>query len=127
MLLACAYVFLIRAETWSARQSLIVRDDLLGQSYKPGRFDSLDSMKTAQETILEISRRPQVIRNALEKLGPESNGFLGMGKSNWPSEEVIEVVQGAISFSAPLSLIHISEPTRPERISYAVFCLKKKK
>ncbi len=25
------------------------------------------------------------------------------------------------------SLIHISEPTRPERISYAVFCLKKKK
>ena len=27
----------------------------------------------------------------------------------------------------PLSLIHISEPTRPERISYAVFCLKKKK
>ena len=23
-----------------------------------------------------------------------------------------------------LSLIHISEPTRPERISYAVFCLK---
>ncbi len=26
-----------------------------------------------------------------------------------------------------LSRIHISEPTRPERISYAVFCLKKKK
>ncbi len=25
-----------------------------------------------------------------------------------------------------LSLIHISEPTRPERNSYAVFCLKKK-
>ena len=29
--------------------------------------------------------------------------------------------------AAFLSLIHISEPTRPERISYAVFCLKKKK
>ena len=26
-----------------------------------------------------------------------------------------------------LSLIHISEPTRLRRISYAVFCLKKKK
>ncbi len=26
-----------------------------------------------------------------------------------------------------LTLIHISEPTRPERTSYAVFCLKKKK
>ena len=37
----------------------------------------------------------------------------------------------AASWSRPLgqglSLIHISEPTRPERISYAVFCLKKKK
>ncbi len=28
---------------------------------------------------------------------------------------------------AGLSLIHISEPTRLRRISYAVFCLKKKK
>ena len=29
--------------------------------------------------------------------------------------------------SSYLSLIHISEPTRLRRISYAVFCLKKKK
>src|SRR5659263_716643 len=29
--------------------------------------------------------------------------------------------------SQPLSLIHISEPTRLGMISYAVFCLKKKK
>ena len=29
--------------------------------------------------------------------------------------------------SEKLSLIHISEPTRPLYISYAVFCLKKKK
>ena len=29
--------------------------------------------------------------------------------------------------SLPLSLIHISEPTRQAEISYAVFCLKKKK
>ena len=99
--MAGAYVFLIRAETWSAKQSLIVRDDLLGQSYKPGRFDSLDSMKSAQETILEIARRPQVIRNTLVKLGPESKGLFGTGASNWPSEEVIETVQGAISFNAP--------------------------
>eukprot|EP00831_Metopus_contortus_P029983 TRINITY_DN24637_c0_g1_i2.p2 TRINITY_DN24637_c0_g1~~TRINITY_DN24637_c0_g1_i2.p2 ORF type:complete len:121 (-),score=35.22 TRINITY_DN24637_c0_g1_i2:25-387(-) len=34
-----------------------------------------------------------------------------------------------LSFSSMLrlSLIHISEPTRPLYISYAVFCLKKKK
>ena len=32
----------------------------------------------------------------------------------------------ALSYSLFLSLIHISEPTRPLYISYAVFCLKKK-
>eukprot|EP00658_Telonema_sp_P-2_P072544 TRINITY_DN61675_c0_g1_i1.p1 TRINITY_DN61675_c0_g1~~TRINITY_DN61675_c0_g1_i1.p1 ORF type:complete len:104 (+),score=20.08 TRINITY_DN61675_c0_g1_i1:69-380(+) len=34
---------------------------------------------------------------------------------------------GTISFVLWLSLIHISEPTRLLSISYAVFCLKKKK
>ena len=33
---------------------------------------------------------------------------------------------GHIRITLFLSLIHISEPTRPEPISYAVFCLKKK-
>eukprot|EP00826_Nyctotherus_ovalis_P023770 TRINITY_DN18286_c0_g1_i1.p2 TRINITY_DN18286_c0_g1~~TRINITY_DN18286_c0_g1_i1.p2 ORF type:complete len:131 (+),score=29.03 TRINITY_DN18286_c0_g1_i1:220-612(+) len=33
----------------------------------------------------------------------------------------------AIEADIHLSLIHISEPTRPLYISYAVFCLKKKK
>ena len=32
-----------------------------------------------------------------------------------------------ILIAADLSLIHISEPTRQAEISYAVFCLKKKK
>src|SRR5678816_4813937 len=36
-------------------------------------------------------------------------------------------VQGPTSARFVLSLIHISEPTRLLSISYAVFCLKKKK
>ena len=96
-----AYVLFLRQETWSAKQSLIVRDDLLGQSFKPGRFESLESMKSAQETILEIARKPQVIRNTLEELGPESKGLFGLGGRGWPSDEVIETVQGAITFTAP--------------------------
>ena len=99
--LACIYAYAFRTETWSAKQSLIVRDDLLGQSYKPGQFDSLDSMKSAQETIFEIARKPQVIRNALQQIGPPSKGFLGIGGVGYPSEEVIEAMQGNISFSAP--------------------------
>ena len=36
------------------------------------------------------------------------------------------LINRAIVLSTALSLIHISEPTRPLYISYAVFCLKKK-
>eukprot|EP00831_Metopus_contortus_P056140 TRINITY_DN477_c0_g2_i1.p2 TRINITY_DN477_c0_g2~~TRINITY_DN477_c0_g2_i1.p2 ORF type:complete len:117 (-),score=9.98 TRINITY_DN477_c0_g2_i1:87-437(-) len=36
-------------------------------------------------------------------------------------------IVGIIDTTQDLSLIHISEPTRPLYISYAVFCLKKKK
>src|SRR5678816_3468064 len=39
-------------------------------------------------------------------------------------EAILEVKEGA---ELKLSLIHISEPTRLLSISYAVFCLKKKK
>ena len=40
---------------------------------------------------------------------------------------VAAVASWPLAFHHDLSLIHISEPTRPERISYAVFCLKKKR
>ncbi len=101
LILSAAYAVFLRSETWSARQSLIVRDDLLGQSFKPGQFESLDTMKSAQETIFDIARKPQVIRSALQQLGPPSKGLLGLGSVGYPSEEIIEHVQGAISFSAP--------------------------
>jgi len=93
------YVTMFRAETWSARQSLIVRDDLLGQAYKPGQFSSLESMKSAQETILEVARKPQVIRSVLTELGPAKSGLLLTG--NYPDDETIEMLQGKIGLSAP--------------------------
>ena len=101
MVLSVIYIVALRPESWSAKQSLIVRDDLLGQSFKPGRFDSIESMKSAQETILEIARKPQVIRNALTRLGPEPDGLFSWSNSKWPSEETIEDVQGSITFTAP--------------------------
>ena len=42
-----------------------------------------------------------------------------------PGPDQVQIEQKAIGLN--LSLIHISEPTRPYQISYAVFCLKKKK
>ena len=51
---------------------------------------------------------------------------------NWNFHLPVELVFGSgtrheIKSYIELSLIHISEPTRQAEISYAVFCLKKKK
>ncbi|CZS11781.1 cobyrinic acid a,c-diamide synthase [Clostridioides difficile] len=51
----------------------------------------------------------------LEELGLEINYFSPLEDVSVPNADYI------------LSLIHISEPTRQAEISYAVFCLKKKK
>ena len=57
------------------------------------------------------------------------------GPRNLDEHGVLVDVQGyqvdaegyRLNAAGALSLIHISEPTRPLYISYAVFCLKKKK
>ena len=84
-------------ETWTARQSFLIRDDLSGTAFKLGRFDSEESRKSAQETILEVARRPLVVRKVLEELGPKSS----LSGSNWITDEVIEDTQSVIDISAP--------------------------
>ena len=97
-MLAAAY-FAFQPRNWQASQSLVVRDDMVGESFKPGRFESLDSMKTAQETILHVAREPMVVRNALERIGSPS------GNKNWlegsKGLECIEQTQENIAIVAP--------------------------
>src|SRR5665809_157179 len=59
--------------------------------------------------------------------GPELSN--PMDPSSEPTGKTIYVLDEYYESPAgiALSLIHISEPTRLRRISYAVFCLKKKK
>ena len=56
-------------------------------------------------------------------------GFVGPGSKPVPltDAEVYRMGVETRSVKVNLSLIHISEPTRQAEISYAVFCLKKKK
>ncbi len=82
---------------WRASQTFFVREELIGRIVGPGRFESLDTMKTAQETIGELARRPNVLKRTLESVGPEGS----TAGANWPSEELINSLQGAIEFSAP--------------------------
>lgn len=100
--LATFYAFFIQGETWTSRQTMIIRDDLLGQPFKPGSFISEEAMKSAQETVLETARRPEVIRTTLEKLGPETKGLFGFvgNASNWPSDQDVEDFRGAVSFES---------------------------
>ena len=61
-------------------------------------------------------------RMKLDLAFPRNNGGRS---SHFPVEE--EPARLVTSSIFTLSLIHISEPTRLGMISYAVFCLKKKK
>lgn len=93
----CALGFAIcKKEVWTATQGLLVRDEALGDMQRVGRFDSTDAMQTAQETILELSRFPSVMRPALTKVGPAK-----ATKKSFPSEKDIEALQKSINVSAP--------------------------
>ena len=96
--LSVIYALFLYSPTYTARQSLILRDDLMGDSFKPSRFESLDSMKSAQETILEIARKPEVIRNVMEQIEDDRSSFFGSGGV---SDKDIEEMQGNIEFGAP--------------------------
>lgn len=98
--LALTYVMLFRSESWTSRQRLLIRDDLLGQPQKPGKFDSLEAMKSRQETILEIARSPEVIVEVLKDLGPVKKGFWS-NLSAFPDVKTIESYQGKIRLTAP--------------------------
>ena len=95
--LAIGYGFVSKPK-WSATQVVMIREESSGRAtVKPGRFDSLDQMKTVQETILETARRPSVMKSVLEKVGRPSALTLG----EWPSTQAIEQFQEQISISAP--------------------------
>jgi len=55
-------------------------------------------MKSAQETILEIARKPEVIRNVMEQMEESSSSLFGSGGI---SDNDIEEMQGDIEFGAP--------------------------
>jgi len=94
--LALMYAFL-SAPKWSATQAIVVREELSGRSMIPGRFDSLDAMKTVQETIQETCKSPAVLREAMKRVGPRN----GKSDASWPSVKDIEGLQQLISISAP--------------------------
>ena len=69
-----------------------------------------------QGLVARLSATPGRLRWAGRPLGADTEAVLAELDALDPHPTVPE-----------LSLIHISEPTRPYQITYAAFCLKKKK
>lgn len=93
---ALAYA-VFKGSTWEARQALVVRDEAVGGYDRPGRFDSTDAMKTAQETVLELARSRGVVEAALKAVGPE----IGPAEAAFPTPADVEDAQKEIAVSAP--------------------------
>ena len=81
--IALFYALFLKTDTWVASQGLIVRDEANGAVMRLGRFQSQTEMKAAQETILEMARNAQVLRDALSAVGREK-GWLTWATSDKP-------------------------------------------
>src|SRR5660397_269767 len=98
-----------------------------------GRFQ-VDTIENGDPTRLE-GEQEETVLSVLREYGDESSQWLSDltnmedpwqdARKGLPSttRSDVEITHASMM----LSLIHISEPTRLRRISYAVFCLKKKK
>ncbi len=98
-----AYVMTLKKETWVASQGLIVRDEAHGAVMRLGRFQSQTDMKAAQETILEMARNPQVVKNALVQVGREEPGPLDFDPPTGPptTAEIEALANDGIEVRAP--------------------------
>ena len=105
------YVLLFKTNTFLASQAILVRDEANGAVMRLGRFQSQPELKAAQETILEMAKSHQVVRGALQKVGPAAHAS-GLSISGWftktsdvasyPSSALVdEIATRAISVHAP--------------------------
>src|SRR5678815_1642976 len=86
-----------------------------------------DQEEAEQAKILVVDDRPEnllVTRTMLDELGHQ---IITARSGDEALKYLLEHDVAVILLDVNLSLIHISEPTRLLSISYAVFCLKKKK
>ena len=86
--LGTAYAFL-KQDKWKATQGILVRDEMVLETGRMGRFESTDAMQTAQETIAEIIYQSDVVEETLEQIGdlglphpPKSRQWLASTKDS---------------------------------------------
>jgi uncharacterized protein involved in exopolysaccharide biosynthesis len=123
--LACVYAF-VRPVKWRAAQAIVVRDEAGGATtVRQGRFDTTEAMKTAQETLVQLSRNPNVVKAALVEAGPFGDRPPHI---QWPSDHDVQDLQSAISVGPPkggefgrneVIYVSVEGPTRERAVSLA--------
>ncbi|MHC2067497.1 GumC family protein [Bremerella sp. T1] len=96
-LLAATYS-LVKPDQWDATQSVLLRDEAAGQLSGQGRFDSIDTMKAAQEMVVEVARNQAVLEATLKEVGPPASV---RNKADWPTLRDIETLRKHVSVSPP--------------------------
>lgn len=76
---------MLRSDTWSAGQPLVVRNGATGSHERMGRFGSQEELKAAQETVLEMAKHRDVVRDALQRIGPPQ----GTSGPSWPTTRAV--------------------------------------
>ncbi len=100
--LGLVYVVIFKHDTYLASQALLVRDEATGAVMRLGRFQSQTEMKAAQETILEMAKSQQVVRDALIAVGPPKSLTHWLSWGEYPSKDLVEeIAKNAISVHAP--------------------------
>src|SRR5688572_26342775 len=95
--LAIGYA-VVRPTKWRASQALVVRDEATSSgTTRQGRFDTSEAMKTAQETLVQMSQNPTMVKAALVEAGPID----GESSDEWPTKGDIAELQDSISISPP--------------------------
>ena len=87
---------IFKPNVWDASQALFIRDESFSALTRGGRFESTDAMQTAQETIYEISRHPQVLQAALDAVGPSRKMW-----RDFPNEHDIDDFRKNVYVTAP--------------------------
>lgn len=96
------YAFFFKHDTYLASQALLVRDEATGAVMRLGRFQSQAEMKAAQETILEMAKSQQVVRDALITVGPPKGFSSWLSWGEFPSKDLVEeIAKSSISVHAP--------------------------
>lgn len=96
-LIALGYA-LLKPDVWQATQVLHIRNEAAGREKTAGQFDSVDAMKTAQETLMELARNQKALGDALREVGPPPGR---RSAASWPTAADIDGLRDAISIKAP--------------------------